>query len=169
VEAFPLPGLDGLRPWRATDAPALVAAWADPDIVAWCGVPPDADPARAEAWIAGWEERRRVGAALDLVAERDGEVAGEVGLAAFRGTVTDVVELGWWVLPAHRGRGVASAMVTALVGWTARALPGRRVVARIPPGHPASARVAAAAGLVPAGRLDAGHDLWKLPTSFLAR
>jgi RimJ/RimL family protein N-acetyltransferase len=151
----------GLRPWRPADAPALVDAWSDPDIAAWCEVPADAGLARAEAWIAGWEERRRAGTALDLVIERDGAVAGEVGLAPFRGTVADVVELGWWVLPAHRGAGLASTMVSAVVGWAGEALAGRRIVARIPPGHTASERVAAAAGLVRAGPLDDSHDLWK--------
>jgi [ribosomal protein S5]-alanine N-acetyltransferase len=161
MEPFPPPDIPGLRPWRPDDAPALVAAWADPDIVRWCGVPPDVGPARADAWIAGWEERRGSGAALDLVAERDSAVAGEVGLAPFRGTVTDVVELGWWVLPAHRGHGLARAMVAAVVGWATEAMPGRRLVARIPPGHAASERVASAAGLERAGRLDESHDLWR--------
>ena len=37
------------------------------------------DLAAAERWIAGDEERRRRELSLDLVVERDGEVAGEVG------------------------------------------------------------------------------------------
>jgi RimJ/RimL family protein N-acetyltransferase len=163
LEPFPSPALDGLRPWRPADAPVLVEAWADPDIAAWCGVPDDAGLDRAEAWIAGWEDRRRAGTALDLVVEQAGAVAGEVGLTPFRGTVTDVVELGWWVLPAHRGSGVATAAVRELAAWAADALPDRRVVARIPPGHTASERVATAAGLVRAVPLDVAHDLWKVP------
>jgi len=155
----------GLRPWRPADAPVLVDAWADPDIAAWCEVPADAGLARAEAWIAGWEDRRRAGTALDLVVEQGGAVVGEVGLAPFRGTVTDVVELGWWVLPAHRGRGVATVAVGAVVSWAGEALAGRRLVARIRPGHTPSERVARAAGLVRAGRLDATHDLWKVPAN----
>jgi RimJ/RimL family protein N-acetyltransferase len=163
MEPFPRPDIDGLRPWRAGDAPVLVEAWADPDIAAWCGVPDDAGPDRAERWIAGWEDRRRAGTALDLVIEHGGAVVGEVGLAPFRGTVTDVVELGWWVLPAHRGSGFATTAVGAVVSWARDTLAGRRLVARIPPGHTASEQVAEAAGLERAGRLDATHDLWKLP------
>ena len=42
-----------LRPWRLDDAPALVAAWADPEIQRWTGVPTRRDLAAAERWIAG--------------------------------------------------------------------------------------------------------------------
>ena len=161
---FPLPDIDGLRPWRADDAPALVEPRGPiPTSRRGAGCPTTPGPARAEAWIAGWEDRRRAGTALDLVVEQGGAVVGEVGLAPFRGTVTDVVELGWWVLPAHRGSGVATAAVGAVVSWAGEALAGRRLVARIRPGHTPSERVATAAGLVRAGRLDATHDLWKVP------
>jgi RimJ/RimL family protein N-acetyltransferase len=171
---FLVPELAGdgwvLRPWRPEDAPVLAEAWSDPDIAAHCAVPDDAGPARARAWIAGWEGRRASGASLDLVVVvDDGGVVGEVGLAPLRGVVRDVVELGWWVLPAWRGRGLAAAAVPALAAWAATALEGRAVVARIPPGHTASERIAAAAGLVRAGRLDRTHDLWRLPTPELAR
>ncbi len=71
-----------LRPWQVADAPALVAAWADPEIQRWTGVPDRRDLAAAERWIAGDEERRRRDLSLDLVVERDGEVAGEVGLSS---------------------------------------------------------------------------------------
>ena len=162
MSPFPVPDLPGLRPWRAEDAPVLVAAWADPDIARWCAVPDDAGLERAERWIAGWEERRQAGLALDLAVVEDEAVVGEVGLAPLRGQVTDVVELGWWVLPAHRGRGVATRAVSGLAGWAVDALPDRRVVARIPAGNGASERVATAAGLVLAGDLDDGTRLWRL-------
>jgi RimJ/RimL family protein N-acetyltransferase len=126
----------------------LAEAWADPEIVRWCGVPDDAGLARAERWIAGWEARRLDARSLDLVAVDGADrVVGEVGLHPVDG----LLELGWWVLPAHRGRGVASAMVSAFVAWAIDALPGPPLVARIPPGHLASERVATAAGLRPTG------------------
>jgi len=153
----PFPGLEAchgtpqvpgtsLRAWRPADAPVLVEAWADPDIAMYCGVPPDPTLERAERWIAGWEERQSSGASIDLVAVDDRDrVIGEVGAHPVDGEL----ELGWWVLPAHRGRGVASAMVTRFVAWAAEARPDRPLTARIPPGHTASERVAAAAGLAP--------------------
>jgi RimJ/RimL family protein N-acetyltransferase len=145
-----------LRAWRSTDAPVLVEAWSDPDIAAHCGVPPDPTLERAQRWIAGWEARRRSGASLDVVAIDDDRVIGEVGVHP----VDDDLELGWWVLPAHRGRGVATAMVTTFVGWLAEVMPARTLVARIPPGHTPSERVATAAGLV-RGDVAEGYARWE--------
>jgi RimJ/RimL family protein N-acetyltransferase len=148
-----------LRAWRRGDATVLVEAWADADIAAFCGVPADPTLERAERWIAGWERRRASGAALDLVAVDDADaVIGEVGVHP----TGDGLELGWWVLPAHRSQGVATAMVTAFVAWLRTERPGDPVVARIPPGHTASERVAAAAGLTRVGPVDPGHELWRV-------
>ena len=47
-----------LRPWQVDDAPALVAAWADPEIQRWTGCPTRRDLARGRA-----VDRRRRGAA----------------------------------------------------------------------------------------------------------
>jgi RimJ/RimL family protein N-acetyltransferase len=142
-----------LRAWRSSDAPMLVEAWADRDIAMYCGVPPDPTLERAERWIAGWEARRRSGASIDVVAvDGDDHVIGEVGVHPVDGDL----ELGWWVLPAHRGRGVATAMVTGFVAWVADAVGDRPLTARIPPGHIASERVAAAAGLIPIPKAEIG-------------
>lgn len=159
-----------LRPWRADDGPALAAAWADPDVARWASVPSDPSLDAARAWIAGAEVRAAAGAALDLVVGPVGgdEVWGEVGLARLRLRAAGVGEravgdVGWWVAAAHRGRGVATAAVRLLV---ATADPSwHPLVARIAPGHVASEAVAARAGLVRRGRLDAAHDLWVLPAT----
>ena len=74
-----------LRPWTIGDAAELVAAWADPDIVRWTGVPDQRDLPAAERWIAGELARRQRGMALDLVIEVGGAVVGEVGLVGFQG------------------------------------------------------------------------------------
>ena len=128
----------------AADAPALVAAWADPEIQRWSAVPPRRDLAAAARWIAGDEERRSRDLSLDLVVDRGGEVVGEVGLSSMdldRATV----EIGWWTAPAHRRRGVATAAATLLVGWATDQL-GLTVVARCDPGNPGSVAVAKRAG-----------------------
>ena len=133
-----------LRPWRPRDAPALVAAWADPEVRRWTGVPEPSDLAAAERWIAGDEDRRRRWLSLDLVVERDGDVAGEVGLSAFdrdRG----IVEIGWWTAAGHRRQGVASTAGMLVVGWARDAL-GLTAMARCDPANPASRIVAERAG-----------------------
>jgi [ribosomal protein S5]-alanine N-acetyltransferase len=133
-----------LRPWRLADAPALVAAWADPDIQRWTGVPESRDLAAAEHWIAGDGVRRAQDLSLDLVVQRDDEVAGEVGLSRLdrrRGEV----EIGWWTTARFRGQGVASTAGRLLVEWASSTL-GVAVIARCQADNPASVSVAQRAG-----------------------
>jgi len=133
-----------LRPWRLEDAPALVAAWADPEIQRWTGVPERRDLAAAARWIAGDEVRRRRELSLDLVVEREGVVAGEVGLSSIdRDAAT--AEIGWWTAAAHRRQGVATAAATRLAGWTRDEL-RLTAVARCDAANPGSVVVAERAG-----------------------
>lgn len=108
---------EGLRHWRPDDAPALEAAWADPDIARWSPPPAGLDPA---TWIAGIEPRWDRRLALDLVIvppdEQLGRVGGEVGLSGFT-TSPARAELGVWVAAPHRRTGLASGAVRALIAW----------------------------------------------------
>jgi RimJ/RimL family protein N-acetyltransferase len=138
-------GALALRPWRRGDGPALAAAWADPEVVRWTGVPPSADAAAAERWIAGEADRRARGIALDLVVELEGEVAGEVGLVNIDGQ-PGTAEIGWWVAPEHRGQGIAAAAAHLVAAWAVEELSVTAVVARCHPDNPASGRVAESDG-----------------------
>ena len=133
-----------LRPWRDDDAPALVAAWADPEIRRWTGVPPQPDLRAATRWIAGDEERRRRGLSVDLVAERAGEVVGEVGLSSIDRRAR-TAEIGWWTAMERRRQGVATTAATLLVGWASAEL-GLACLARCDPANPGSVAVAERAG-----------------------
>jgi RimJ/RimL family protein N-acetyltransferase len=133
-----------LRPWRVEDAPALVAAWADEEIRRWTAVPAVWDLATAERWIAGDEERRRSELSLDLVVERGGELAGEVGLSAID-RAAGTAEIGWWTAAGHRRTGVATTAASLLVGWAADEL-GLTAAARCDPANPGSVAVARRAG-----------------------
>lgn len=148
-----------LRPWRPDDADALVAAWADPDIVANCSVPDDAGPRRAVTWISGWEQRSTDGISLDLVvADRCTDAAlGEVGCWPF---ATGVLEVGWWTAAPHRGAGRASVAVRLLADWALARTGVHQLVALIAPGHRASEAVAAHGGFVRGQTLRAGGALW---------
>lgn len=108
-------------------------------------MPENRDLASAERWIAGDAVRRQRWLSLDLVVERDGAVAGEVGLSAFD-REAHAAQIGWWTTADHRGRGVASAAAAALASWALRDLGLGRIVARCPSRHPASVAVARAAG-----------------------
>jgi len=109
---------EGLRHWRAEDAPALEAAWADPDIARWNPPPVGLD---AAGWIAGTEQRWEHRLALDLVIEppdddRSRRVAGEVGLSGFTSDPARA-ELGVWVAAPHRRTGAARRAVEAVTAW----------------------------------------------------
>src|SRR3546814_7290941 len=66
---------EGLRHWRADDAPALETAWADPEITRWNRPPEGLD---AGTWIAGVEQRWARRLALDLAIERSEEHTSEL-------------------------------------------------------------------------------------------
>ncbi len=160
-----------LRPWRVEDAPVLAAAWAEPDVAAQAAVPGAGASRDAARWIGGADARVAAGLSLDLaVAPVDAldEVWGEVGLALLVLRAGDrerrEVEIGWWVLPAHRGRGIASSAAGLLLGWATSDLGLERVVARIGRENGASEAVAARIGLQRLGTADATRDLWAGPT-----
>lgn len=151
---LPDPPLDDgevrLRPWRDDDAAALAAAWRDDEIRRWTAVPQiggDAD-AHARRWIAGAELRRAQGIALDLVVSPPApsdEVLGEVGVVTLAGG-PQRAEMGWWVAPAHRRRGIATRAVRLFAQWCRDEL-GLELFAEVDPDNPASIWVAEAAGL----------------------
>jgi len=155
---LPLPGPEltdaghgvRLRRWRDQpgDVAALVAAWRDPSVVSANPVPAEVSPDRAQRWIGGESERRLRGLSLDLVmSPLDGaRVWGEVGLRGFDRVVRRA-EVGWWLTPDARGRGLAAVAVDLLATWALGPPLGlRQVWARIHRDNAAAARVAAGAG-----------------------
>lgn len=145
-----------LRPWAATstDAEAVAAAWADPEIAATSRVPDDISVAAAARWVAREPARRSAGRRLDLVIaplERGDVVLGEVGLATID-RARRRAEMSWWIAAGHRGQGLAGRAARLLADWAlSPAGDFDQVWARIAPGNRASARVAASAGLVELG------------------
>jgi RimJ/RimL family protein N-acetyltransferase len=130
-------------------------------VVAGSTVPSDPSPAAARRWIAGEQERRRRGLALDLVVSptENDLVWGEVGLRGFDPAVRRA-EVGWWLAPEARGRGVAAAAVDLVAAWALGAPLGlRQVWARIDPANQSSAHVAEAAGFHRLGAAGA-TDVW---------
>ena len=134
-----------LRPWAPADAAALAAAWADPEIQRWTGVPERRDLSAAERWIAGEQIRRERWLSLDFVVERRGVVVGEVGLAAFD-RVARTAEIGWWTDRTARGEGIATTASRVLVGWALEALDLVAVHARCDAANLAAVAVARRSG-----------------------
>lgn len=148
-----------LRPWTPDDAADLSRAWGDPAITRWTGTPPRADEEAARRWIEGDVDRRARGLSLDLVIDVAGEVVGEVGLADLD-VVAGTAEIGWWIHPGHRGRGLASRSAELLASWALAELHVESIVARCHPANPASGGVARAAGFVQESRADE-VEVWR--------
>jgi RimJ/RimL family protein N-acetyltransferase len=156
VSGLPLPdplltdGVVRLRPWTVADVPALVDAWSDPAVQQWTAVPAKRDEAAALRWIAGEQPRREAAIALDLVVAPadpdDPTVLGEVGLVPLAGGPSRA-ELGWWVGPRNRRRGIATRAVCLFAGWARDGLGFDDLFAEVSADNPASVWVAEAAGL----------------------
>lgn len=132
----------------------------------WTGLPADVSVPAAARWVAGEEVRRTSGRTLDLVvcaAGRPGEVLGEVGLVVVRHD-RGWAEVGYWLFPQHRGRGMATRAVHLMASWALSTLPLTRLFARTHPDNPAAAAVVRRAGFTLAGTRGEGTaeatDVW---------
>lgn len=128
-----------LREWREDDAPAVLRAFRTPDLRRQSSFPV-VTLKDAVGWITSWTG---VGHAFAVTVE-GGAVVGNVAVAGI-----DAHDNGWvsyWVLPAHRGLGIATAATEQLARWAF----GERGLFRLELGHrtdnPASCRVATKAG-----------------------
>lgn len=149
---LPVPDLAGpttrLRPWRVTDAPALVAAWHDPVIRDRLSVPEPADESSAARWISQRERAWADGRSVDLAVTDppSGTVIGEVGLSQLD-PVRRAALVGWWIAEDWRGRGRAGEAVRLVVDWALSDGLLEAVMAEIAADNPASVAVAHRAGL----------------------
>lgn len=107
-----------LRPWRlhdAGDVAAVLAAYADPEIQRW-GVRDVPDAHEARTWMAGWAAAWRERTDACWAVERDGATIGRIALRRLD-LAGGVSEVAYWVLPAARGCGVASAAAAEVSRW----------------------------------------------------
>ena len=93
--------------------------------------------AGAEEAAAGLDRFAEVAEMYALRVRSGGEIAGFVGFAPRAMEWGDELELGWMLLPDHRGRGYATEAALAL-----RPLEGDRVISLIREDNPASQAVA---------------------------
>ena len=136
-----------LRAWRYGDAPALVRAYADPELQRWHMR--SMDPAEAPVWLAArgrrWQERTGVDWAV--AAEADDRLLGRMAIHRLL-LHEGLGEVAYWTLPEARGRRVAPRGLALLCDWAF----GVQGVHRLELGHAvanrASCRVAERAGFV---------------------
>jgi [ribosomal protein S5]-alanine N-acetyltransferase len=154
-----------LRPWTAGDAQVVLEAYRDPEIQQW-NLRTFGSLDEARAWIAQWEQRWR--AERDgcwAVTDAAGAVLGRVALREVR-LMDGVAECTYWVLPAARGRGVATGATAEVARWGLDELGLHRLSLMHSTANPASCRVAAKAGFPLEGTLrsamrhpDGWHDM----------
>ena len=137
-----------LRPWQATDAPVLAAAWRDPVIRDRLRVPEPADEAAASRWISQREQAWAEGRSVDLAVTDlpSGDVIGEVGLSRLD-PVRRAALVGWWIAEGWRSRGRAGEAVRLVLDWVLSEGPLQAVMAEIDSENLASAAVARRAGM----------------------
>jgi RimJ/RimL family protein N-acetyltransferase len=152
-----------LRPWSAADVDAVLAGYTDPGIQRWHTRSMDAG--EAGAWISSWPERWRAETGAGWAITADGLVAGQISL---RGVHLDegLAEVSYWVLPAARGRQIASRALGALAGWGLGELGLHRIEVEHSTANRASCRVAERAGFALEGtkrsqawHTDGFHDM----------
>ena len=144
-----------LRPPLPGDAEAVTAACQDPAIQRWTLVPSPYRREHAEEWLASVPEGARAGEAVTLLAfDGDGRLAGSFSLLELdleRG----YSEIGYWVAPWARRRGVATRAVGLLHGWAVEGLGLRRLEILTHAENAPSRRIAERCGYTDTGELRA--------------
>ncbi|GLZ45461.1 acetyltransferase [Actinomycetospora sp. NBRC 106375] len=141
-----------LRPWRAEDAPAIEAACQDPEIQRWTTVPSPYGPADAEEFLAHRvpDARARGGAAFAVDDLTTGELAGSTTLLHVE---RGVGEVGYWVAPWARRRGLGADALDTLASWAFSQQLAHRLELQIEPDNVGSRALAVRADFLPEGLL----------------
>ena len=145
------PVLDGdgvrLRPWRDDDLPALARGLADPDVVRWGGGSTTTTEADAARFLHRLRRRADEGSTVAWAVEVEGVVAGATGIRTVNRHDLHA-SVAYWVLPEHRGRGIASAALRASTAYGLRSdgLGLHRLQLQHAIGNDASCRVAVKSG-----------------------
>ncbi|NNH71665.1 GNAT family N-acetyltransferase [Nocardia uniformis] len=167
-----------LSPPTVHDIDTITACCQEPSLGRWTTMPVPYHREHAEAFITdivipGWAAHRPTWA---LRPSADGPVIGMIGLNPYRGPADEGAEIGFWLSPAARGRGLMTQAVDLVctTGFAPDAFGFGRIEWRAIVGNLASAAVASRAGFHYEGLLRGGmiqrgvrHDTWvasRLPT-----
>lgn len=153
-------GRDGLvlRRLELRDAGPMVKACNDPVTQQWLPLPRPYTEQNALHFITRRSpEERSSGLGLVRAIEQDGEFAGVIDLKNVSWQAR-TAEIGYWVHPAFRGRGIAGRAAHLLATWAMAENGFQRVEIRVATGNTASLRSAVARGFVVEGVLrNAGY------------
>ena len=113
-----------VRPWRPSDAGAVVAAYADRDIQQWHARSMTAG--EAAGWLSSWADRWQAETGAGWAITQHGELVGRVGFPAIS-LPEGLAEIAYWTVPAARGRNIAARAVQAASAWMFRSVGLNRV------------------------------------------
>ena len=130
-----------LRPVEARDLPAIEAGIRDPDVIRWIGpqLPSAHDVLLQDD--AHWAK----GSPTLAICELDGTCVGKVWVGVDETDPTTGF-VGYWLLPAGRGRGLATSAVRLISTWAVRDLGVSNLRLRTAPDNERSQRVAERGG-----------------------
>jgi len=132
-----------LRPWRPSDAEAIVEAYRDPDIRHWHVQSMTED--EALTWLASWPERWRAETGAGWAVTQLDVLVGRVGFRSI--TLREGhAELAYWTVRAARGRNIAPRAVRAVSTWMFQSVGLHRIELCHSALNPVSCRVADKAG-----------------------
>jgi len=145
-----------LRAFGPGDVQALVEAFADPAVAAWNPGPAEMSDEAARAWLmhrADWTSGDHTSWAISAPS---GVLLGSVSLFQLNAVQRDG-EAGYWLVPAARGRGVASQALRLSARYAFDELGLNRLTLFHAVDNVASCRVANAAGFQVEGTLRQSH------------
>jgi ribosomal-protein-serine acetyltransferase len=141
-----------LRPLQLSDAEAYAQAFADdPQLGRLIGIEPDPTVRRAREHVTRVDGRAAAGSGLELaVAAGAGDFVGSVAAYAFIWTHRRC-EVGFWLVPAARHRGLGAVAVARLLDWIFDELPIDRVEMTTTPDNAATRTLARRLGFTEEG------------------
>ncbi|WP_420176158.1 GNAT family N-acetyltransferase [Luteococcus sp. OSA5] len=147
-----------LRPLGAGDIPLVARACQDPLTQQWLPLPrPYTEQAARDFVETIASQQLASGNGIERAIERSGEFVGVIG-AKKTDWAARKTEVGYWLAPWARGKGVMTRALCAMTDWLLGTQQITRVEVHVAPGNAASLAVARRAGFVREGIMRrAGH------------
>jgi [ribosomal protein S5]-alanine N-acetyltransferase len=142
-----------LRAWERRDAPAVTAACQDPEIPRWTVVPHNYTERHARDFIRSSGADRVAGRELAMaIVDEEDRLLGALGMSNFDWSDLKA-EIGYWMVPEARRRGVGARATRMLAEWAVTTLGIERLELLANPENEASQRLAERAGFTREGTL----------------
>ncbi len=148
-------GVVSLRPWgEEGDVEAIAAACNDRAITEFLDqIPSPYTLEDAQAYVEGSRRAWRDGSMTNFAITEGGIAVGSIGVRWLDGVDEGVAEVGYWVAPQVRGRGLCTRALRLVSDWVLRDCGVARLQLRADEENVASKRVAEGAGFTREGVL----------------